>query len=411
MANKSGFIRRKSKISLKSFLDILFFETQRERCSLRRYIQSLEVHHGIGVSKEAFNRKFNSNLVSFLKDLLGYALKLQYSGSQINSHWKNVFTGIRIMDSTEFKLPNNMAEQFPGYGGDGTQSVAQIQFEYELFSNKITQLKIGHSLESDRTEGLREIDQIPPKTLILRDLGYYSMKVYQAMEERDLYYVSRVHSQVSLYEKVNDQYIQLSHGDLLRRLSHDDALDMSIYVGKSEKIPMRLLAFKLNDTQHNRRLRRANKRQTKGKSDYNWLNLFVSNIPENMISKDHLYSLYRLRWQVEIIFKTWKSHFNIHAVHKMKSCRFEAILLVKLLWVVLNQNLLNLISSASQKQISVLKFSKTFLFLLDSFRECLKGETKQRILWVQSVFAHVKYCLKEDRKNRVKTSDILLITD
>lgn len=411
LAKSSGFVERKSKIGLRPFLDMLFFETQSEPGSLRKYIQSLRLKHQIKVSKEGINRRFNSKLVDFLSELLGRALRLQYTEYEIASSWKNVFSGIRIMDSTEFKLPENMADQFPGYRGDGTASVAQIQFEYELLSNKITQLKIGHALESDRTEGQRHLDNIPSKTLILRDLGYYNLNVYRAILKRDIYFISRVHSQVILYEKINGTYVQITCSQLFQKLAHSPHLDMEVYVGKVEKIPMRMLAFKLDDAQYNRRLRRLNKRQAKTRSDYNRLNLFVTNVSNNICSPNELYALYKLRWQIEIIFKSWKSIFKIDIVHKMKTSRFQAILLVKMIWIILNHNLISLASHLHQRQISTMKFSSTFHNLMGLLRTHINQGTSSVFLWVLCCVEQSKYCLKEERNHRAKTSQILNISN
>lgn len=411
MASRSGFIERKSKISLDAFLDILFFETQYEPGTLRKYRQSLELNHNIHVSREAVNRRFNSKLVDFLGNLLAKALRLQYSAYQIDTKWKQVFSGIRIMDSTEFKLPMNMRDQFPGYKGDGTASVAQIQFEYELLSNKITQLKIGNALESDRTEGLRYLDQIPSKTLILRDLGYYSLKAYQAILQRDLYYISKLHSQMVLYKKVDDRYIRITHDHLYEKLSRQTSLDTTIYVGKVEKIPMRLVAYKLKDSQLNRRLKRMQNRQLKRKSKYDHLNLFVTNIPDSSCSSEELVRLYKLRWQIEIVFKSWKSVYRISNVHKMKTDRFQAILLVKMLWIVLNQNLLNLSSKVHQEQISTMKFSSSFRDILPVLRNLLRVKNYNLFSWIKCCIDQSQYCVKEERNHRIKVSEILMLSD
>ena len=37
------------------------------------------------------------------------------------------------------------------------------------------------------------------------------------------------------------------------------------------------------------------------------LNLFVTNIPKGDCTANEIYQLYKIRWQIELIFKTWKS--------------------------------------------------------------------------------------------------------
>ena len=174
---------------------------------------------------------------------------------------------------------------------------------------------------------------------------------------------------------------------------------------------MRLVAFKLNDSQYNRRLRRMNKRQTKRRSDYNKINLFVTNVPATICSPDKLYALYRLRWQIEIIFKSWNSVFKIDVVHKMKVSRFQALLLVKMLWILLNHNLMSLASKFHQRQISTMKFSSTFRDLLSSLRTHISQDKSSFSSWIQRCIEQSRHCLKEERKNRVKTFEILMVSN
>ena len=60
--------------------------------------------------------------------------------------------------------------------------------------------------------------------------------------------------------------------------------------------------------------------RTLQKQAYNFL---LTNIPQEEISLQDLYQLYSFRWQVEILFKTWKSHFHLDKVKIMKKERFE----------------------------------------------------------------------------------------
>jgi hypothetical protein len=51
-------------------------------------------------------------------------------------------------------------------------------------------------------------------------------------------------------------------------------------------------------------------------------------------------SFYRLRWQIELIFKIWKSIGKIRAVKKVKQPRLECYVYAKLIFIVLGWQLL-----------------------------------------------------------------------
>jgi len=69
------------------------------------------------------------------------------------------------------------------------------------------------------------------------------------------------------------------------------------------------------------------------------LNLFVSNIKEQDLPKEQVWSLYRLRWQIELVFKVWKSVACVDKIKKAKRERIECHLYGKLLWVLLGWNI------------------------------------------------------------------------
>jgi len=58
---------------------------------------------------------------------------------------KDKFTGIRLLNSTEFKLPGSLADVFPGYSSASAASCAAIQFEYDILSKRICSLTLGNA--------------------------------------------------------------------------------------------------------------------------------------------------------------------------------------------------------------------------------------------------------------------------
>jgi hypothetical protein len=55
----------------------------------------------------------------------------------------------------------------------------------------------------------------------------------------------------------------------------------------------------------------------------NAINLYCTNIPVEYVGTNQIHDFYSLRWQIEILFKTWKSLFAIHVCKKVKLERLE----------------------------------------------------------------------------------------
>mgnify|MGYP000999305402 CR=1 FL=1 len=147
------------------------------------------------VSKQAFDKRFNERTKEMLYIILQKVMSKQVACKHSLVESKSKFTDIRIMDSSEFKLSKNLAAAFPGYGGLGREASAQIQFEYQLFGSRITEFTIGSAIDSDSKAGMKNIDSIPANTLLLRDLGYFSPKIFNELLNKNLYFISRAKSQ------------------------------------------------------------------------------------------------------------------------------------------------------------------------------------------------------------------------
>ncbi|WP_231563719.1 MULTISPECIES: transposase [Anoxybacillus] len=51
--------------------------------------------------------------------------------------------------------------------------------------------------------------------------------------------------------------------------------------------------------------------------------ILLTNLPQESFDGQQVYELYSLRWQIELLFKAWKSVFDLAKVKKMKKERFE----------------------------------------------------------------------------------------
>jgi hypothetical protein len=107
---------------------------------------------------------------------------------------------------------------------------------------------------------------------------------------------------------------------LPRSLAHDPraVLEKSVVVGARERVAARLIAVRMPEALVNERRRQA--RAVAKKRGYTpsqayltllaW-NLFITNVPTTVWPPQTVARAYALRWQVELVFKAWKSHLHL----------------------------------------------------------------------------------------------------
>ena len=102
-------------------------------------------------------------------------------------------------------------------------------------------------------------------------------------------------------------------------------------------------------------------------------NLFISNAPNQLLPAEMFRPVYSLRWQIELVFKTWKSLWKIDKVKKVKKERLECYIYSKLFIIVLSLNMLwithNLMRGLYGKNLSFYKALKTWIRSLSRFIE------------------------------------------
>lgn len=368
---------------------------------------------GVKVSKQALDKRFNYKTKALLTSLLQEVLAQQISYASVKQNdMQNWFTNIHIMDSSEFSVSKKTADIFPGYGGKGRESLVQIQFEYQLFGSKVTELSIGSARDSDNKEGMKNIDKVPPKTLLLRDLGYFSPKAFKDLANRDIYFISRAKSQWSFYTSQNGKLTRLTTADIIKKLKNqkEKYLDLDVLVGNQNRTPVRLVANLLTNKQRKERLKRksANRKLGTDALESIGLNLFVTNVERNKCAPSQIYDLYTLRWQVELIFKTWKSVMQLHKIHPMNATRLECVILIKLLWVMLNWSILNHLRTLTKQDLSFHKLTHTLQSRSKTLTLSILQNKNKLLKWTMDL-----YCIsqqhheKEYKKGRKKVGEIL----
>ena len=93
-----------------------------------------------------------------------------------------------------------------------------------------------------------------------------------------------------------------------------ETLDLNCFIGATKKLPIRLVTLHLSEEQENsqrRAIRRDAKRRgtnpSKERLKHTEWYIFITNVDATLLSVKQIATIIRIRWQVELMFKCFKS--------------------------------------------------------------------------------------------------------
>jgi hypothetical protein len=209
--------------------------------------------------------------------------------------------------------------------------------------------------------------------------------------------------------------------DLAKMLSKRGSLDIEVFLGEKEKLPVRLIALPVKEEIANERRRKAktnrDKRCNPSKEHLYLLGweLFITNVRKEVLSPKDIAELYFIRWRIEIIFKSWKSYFKITDIPKdANKIRVESFIYCTLIFIVLfqvhlyNYYLSKLKSKAlPSEEISLLRLMQ---FMISNIEIVFHPDSTESWRNEKFLFAQINYyCQYESRKDRANFSQQLRI--
>lgn len=329
----SRFVQRESKMTAGCFCQTMILGSlEQGDKTLTEYAQ-VSADLGVEITTSGLNQRINMTGVEFLKSILGKSIQMSQTREGVSAELLQPFTSVQILDSSYLALPKSMAEQYPGLGRAGAAGI-KLFLNYDYLQGEIRELTLTTGREADQKSRMH-LDHAQPGSLHLFDLGFFKQEIFSEFGQKEAYFISRYQMQTALYRhKVDKTSFDLA---LYLGQKKGDEVSLSLFLGEKARVPVRLVAQRLPQKVAAVRRRKA---KIKAKKDgrrrppttrmlqlLGWA-VFITNVPEAWLSVAQILLIYRLRWQIELIFKFWKSRAKLKLIGDYRPqrvlCQFYA---------------------------------------------------------------------------------------
>jgi len=313
LAQVVGFVKRRSKMTGAKFVQTLVFGWLANAASTLEELAQTAAAVGVRISSQGMDQRFTLTAARFLQELLECAVCQVVASTPVMVPLLQRFNGVYVQDSSTIALPDTLADHWQGCNGrtqNGTMSAVKMQVRIDLNSGALN----GPILQDGRRQDQLSPHQtalLPSGALRLADLGYFNLQVMANLQAQSVYWLSRLKVGTVIADDRGQRR------DLLQliRLQESAQVDLPILLGAKLRIPCRLIAMQVSPEVASERRRKLHARaRRKGQAVSrnrlaltDWT-LFVTNAPAEMLNSQEAVLLGRARWQIELLFKLWKSH-------------------------------------------------------------------------------------------------------
>ncbi len=340
-----GIIQRIRKLPFARFIQTLvcgwFEKPDASYADLANTAQDL----GIDISRQAIAKRMTPETAKILKATLEVAATQVLTARKQYLPMLDQFTGVYVQDSTWIALPDELhtIHEAPRNKGKQPKSALKLQLCFDVLTGTFHHFDLTDGVIPD-SKAAEHFSPLPEGSLCLADLGYFSLDAFEKMTQKGVSWISKLKARCKLFDELEE------HLCLTERLTSEtlDVIDFNCFIGATKKLPIRLVALRLSEEQANSH-RRAIRREAARRGDTpskerlkraEWY-VFITNVDATQLSVEQIAATTRVRWQVELMFKCFKSVGEVNKSRREKPyailCEVYAKLITQLLrhWVMI----------------------------------------------------------------------------
>jgi len=334
VAKNTKFIQRERKITAPSWLlaTVLGWMNNKNG-TLNTIVENFEQQE-ITITEQAVAKRFDHHAVEFFKQMIAKACQLLVEHEAEVLPLTKRFHGVYVEDCSTVRLPNDLLDKLPGCGGSGSEekgAAIKTFCRLELLSGNFVDMIFGAGKTADlKLAG--QAKSLPKGALRLADMGFFDLERLRHENEQGVFWITRIPARTL----VEVDHVRQTIGTYLSTCTKN-RVDLPALLG-NEQLSIRLVALRAparSVRRRRERLEKEAKRKGRSVSREQWLlcewTMLATNLPLETYTADEVYTLYRIRWQIELVFKLWKSEGGVASSHGKTGARCLCEFLAKLL--------------------------------------------------------------------------------
>lgn len=309
--------------------------------SIADLCREFNFQHGTTTAYKAFyNRLAHPGFPTFMRavvDRLLVAFAMPTLAASADSSLRS-FDDIVIHDGSSFALKDALQSAFPGRFKKNDPAAVELHVTYSGLLDEVTGVQLAPDKEAER-QFLPRAESLSGK-LLLADRGYPSVRYFRELRAADASWVLRLSRSYMPWVRAlhrNGEVEILAEPISLPELLADRGahpMDLDVEFRSAPTETFRLVLLPGRDP---------------------WLTWLCTSLPRNRFSPVEVGKVYRLRWQIELVFKEWKSYANLHAFDTANEHIAEGLIWASLAAAILKRFVAHLAQSVSGVAVSTRK--------------------------------------------------------
>jgi IS4 transposase len=340
LARESGFLVRQRDLQVIPFFWTLVLGMIAQPTDTVAGLQRL--YHqltGTVLASSSFQGRFNAGLVAWLRAAFEHVVAATGEGRRQLTGALAPFSELLVIDSTVLRLHALLAGKYPGTRTNHSPASAKLNVLYNVASGRILTTQVAEGTRAETR--FFKPGAWAKGSLLLFDLGYFKLQTFWRIDFHEGYFISRLKDGCNPTIKAIHSTHRGRAIDVVGKKLKDvlgamqrQHLDAQVEYKISRKgLPGRPRGDRKTEVLSLRLVAHLNAETGK-------YHIYLTNVPPELLTAQEIADAYRMRWQIELLFKEMRSVGGLDAWPNRKEAVVLAGIYATLLGMAVNRRLL-----------------------------------------------------------------------